>query len=215
MWIQLLRPYRIVVPGGRPTMHEAGEMLRIKNKGQARKLIRDGFASNLGTSTGVAPHGCGVAVRRSVDPIPSWIDAMELPCQEVKSVEELPYELTIMWDGRYLPSPVQMIATFRVLNDFAWEMAVPIKSYAKLVKDIGSKADQARTKRVIHDLRVPYYNTHLLFVRSNGRTREMVRAWYQEQQGGGDDCLAFMRALYQIKPIILALPAAAVLKKRL
>ena len=213
MWIQLIRPYRIIEPGGRPVMHEPGEMLAIKNKAKAKSLIQDGFAVDVAGGQGAAPDGCGVAIRGKITKPPGWIDALNLGSQVIKDVRELPYGQTIVWHPGYEPNCLQLIATFKAMRTFTWDIAVPIKSYAKLTKDLGTEADRKRTEAIIHDLRVPYYNTHLLFVRRNETTQLLMGSWYKEMRDGGDECLAFMRALYQIKPLILPLPVAAVKKR--
>ena len=210
MWLQLIKPYRIVEPGGKPTMHEPGEMLSMKNKNEAKKLIQDGFAVDVAGGQGSTPEGCGVAVRGPIDRTPHWIEALDLGCQSVKGVAELPYAVTILWHPKYPPNCLQLMATFKTMRAYAWDLAVPIKSYAKLVNDIGTEVDRAKTKTMIHDLRVPYYNTHLLFIKRNDITKALVHTWHKELSKGGDECLAFMRALYTIKPLILALPVDAV-----
>jgi len=194
-------------------MHEPGEMMHIKNKANAKALIQDGFAIDVAGGQGAAPDGCGVEIRGKVNKPPGWIEALDIGSQVVKDVRELPYGVTILWDPRYSPNCLQLIATFKAMRSFGWDLAVPIKSYAKLAKDMGTEKDRALTESVIHDLRVPYYNTHLLFIRRNEVTKKLVQTWYNEMAEGSDECLAFMRALYKTRPLILPLPVAAVKKR--
>jgi len=194
-------------------MHEPGEMMHIKNKALAKQMMRDGFAIDVAGGQGAAPDGCGVAIRGHLRKPPGWIDALDIGSQIIKDVRDLPYGMTILWDPRYSPNCLQLIATFKAMRSFGWDLAVPIKSYAKLTNGIGNEKDRELTKSVIHDLRVPYYNTHLLFIRRNEKTKQLVETWYKEMAGRSDECLAFMRALYKVKPLILPLPVAAIHKK--
>ena len=194
-------------------MLEAGEMVDIKNKAEAKKIIRGGFAIGLAASQGITTQGCGVAIRGKGGAV-EWIEGLSMEHEEVATVQTLPYPLTILWDSRYSPNTLHLIATLRIMREFSWEIAVPIKSYAKLVKNVGTEEERKQIKEQIHDLRVPYYNTHLMFVRRNACTLKLMETWYRGQLAGGDDCLAFMKALYQVKPLILPLPVGAIRKVR-
>jgi len=63
------------------------------------------------------------------------------------------------------------------------------------------------TEEVIHDLRVPVYDTRVRFIRRNRTTERLMGLWYEERQQG--EALAFLRALGRVqpKPLICALPA--------
>lgn len=212
MWVQLLKPYRIMKPGGRPTMHGPGEMLHLKNKDMAAQLIRDGFAVDVAASVALVPDGAGVAVRGHIEAMPLWIEGMGMEAKEVRQ-PELIYPVTVLWDSRYPPNCLLLMATFKVMREFAWDLAVPIKSYAKLTGELGNETDREITKRLIHDLRVPYYNTDLMVIRRNDRTKALIGEWCKELSLGGDECLAFMRAVYATRPYLLPLPVDAIQKR--
>jgi hypothetical protein len=96
-----------------------------------------------------------------------------------------------------------------------WDAAVPLWRYGKTAADVGSKEERAQTQAVIRDLRVLLHSVELLFVRGfpdeDGQTlgRDLMAA-YREELGengeNGDKRLAFLRALYRVKPRLCVLP---------
>lgn len=97
-----------------------------------------------------------------------------------------------------------------------WDAAVPLGN--KLAADVGSEADRRATRAVIHDLRVPLHATELLFVRRNETGLALLAAWLEEMETGGpgvpgvdparDSRLAFLRAVYRVKPRLCVLPTS-------
>lgn len=90
----------------------------------------------------------------------------------------------------------------------AWECAAPVWRYDTLVSDIAKGEDVKRTRALLHDLRVPLYAHELLFVRDCENSRTLLSTWRSETAAvpGGDAHIAFLRALYIVKPYFLALP---------
>lgn len=86
-----------------------------------------------------------------------------------------------------------------------WQLAMPLLNYDILAQNIGTAEEQAETKAVIRDLRVPVYDCRVIFVRQCSETRRLLELW----QGGE---LAFLRALYQARPIVNALPPSWVMQ---
>lgn len=88
-----------------------------------------------------------------------------------------------------------------------WDAAAPLWRYGVLAQDLGTKAERAQTKGLVRDLRVPVYAAdRLLFVRQSPEAEQLLVAWDCEREGGADPMLAFLRALYRVKPLFLALP---------
>lgn len=110
----------------------------------------------------------------------------------------------LIWDTSAELRHDLILTGFHLLGK--WQLAVPLLDYNTLASDIGTDEDRAETKRVIHDLRVPVYDTRILFVRQCRETRSLFELWNE-----GDD-LAFLRALYQSRPVINALPPSWVLE---
>jgi hypothetical protein len=101
-----------------------------------------------------------------------------------------------------------------------WDIAAPLWRYGVLAKDQGTPADQKRTEAVIRDLRVLLYAHELLFVRNSPDGLRFLETWRAEcgdgNGTGSDERLAFLRALYLVKPLFCALPRSwlADLQKR-
>lgn len=93
---------------------------------------------------------------------------------------------------------------FKLLE--TWQIAVPILSYQVLAEHVGTEAERKQTQDVIHDLRVPVYDTRIMFVRQCQETRKLFELWNNGSQ------LEFLQALYQSRPIVNALPPSWVLK---
>ncbi len=85
-----------------------------------------------------------------------------------------------------------------------WEVAAPLVGRV-LAADLGTSGERERTQALLHDLRVPTYG-ELLFVRQCEAGEQLVTVWRDECAGGADRRLAFLRALYRVKPLLLALP---------
>ena len=90
----------------------------------------------------------------------------------------------------------------------SWEIAAPIWRYDTLASEIARGDDRKRTEALIHDLRVMLYAHELLFVRDCDNARVLLETWQREIAAvpDGDVRLAFLRALYIVKPFVLALP---------
>ena len=95
-----------------------------------------------------------------------------------------------------------------------WDVAAPFWRAGVLAKDLGTPAERERTANVIHDLRVPVYSHELLFVRNSPAGQAFLSAWRAECGQAADpqdalkgcERLAFLRALYAVKPAFCVLP---------
>jgi hypothetical protein len=130
----------------------------------------------------------------------------------------LPWENTLfVAPETCVPSDLLSVG-FNLLD--RWDVAAPLWRYGVLAKDQGTPADRKRTEAVIRDLRVLLYAHELLFVRDSPDGRRFIETWRAEcgdgNGTGGDERLAFLRALYQVKPLFCALPRSwlADLQKR-
>jgi hypothetical protein len=84
-----------------------------------------------------------------------------------------------------------------------WDVVAPLYSYDTLALAFGSGEDQALTAKVLPDLRIPFYNTNLLFLRDTPATQDLVGEWERQQGPGLNEHLAFLRAVYIVKPMLL------------
>lgn len=89
----------------------------------------------------------------------------------------------------------------------AWEGAGCLMDGQPLARDYGSAVEQARTLAAVGDLRLPLYDTGLLWLRRTPATAELVTAWAAELADGADPAHAFARALYTRRVLWFTLPA--------
>lgn len=89
-----------------------------------------------------------------------------------------------------------------------WDAAVPLFSYPTLAKDIGKVDERRATEEQIVDLRVPFYHTGLIYVRRSTAGQDLMSEWSRECERfkQADERLAFLRAMFTVKPRLCALP---------
>ena len=210
MYIKLLQHHRFVQPDGKWRLFYVGEILDIKNKKLCKDLIKKKVAVDMSVAARDIPRGCGLLMRGG-GAAPEWARALEL--EMAAGSPRLAFAYTIIWNQRCKPNPEFLTTTLALLRDRAWDLAVPLYSYTKLAQELGSEEERKATAALIHDLRVPYYNTDLMFIKRNKRTEALVQRWAEENQNTTDEKLAFLRAVYVTKPFILALPTTWIRKK--
>lgn len=155
------------------------------------------------------PPGSGAVLTAESPSMKVALQGMGLPAQEGPAAQ-LPFDRTLLWDPGAVLKLDLISAGLRFLD--RWQVAVPLWSYTELARDIGEEAERDLTERGIRDLRVPAYDPRVLFLRKCKDTEDLLAAWRHEQsrgekRRGGDTRLSFLRALYRVKPLILALPA--------
>ena len=87
-----------------------------------------------------------------------------------------------------------------------WDVAVPLGVYGTLARDVGGDTERQATERRMRDLRMLLYDTSLLFAQRNETAQELLSLWRDECINGADERLAFVRAMYQVKPRLCPLP---------
>ena len=210
MLIRLLQPCRFPDKHGRSRLHYIGDVVDVKNKAMVQKLIKQRRAVDMAAEAKGLPKGVGVLARGATVLAP-WVRALNV--EVATGGLGLPFAYTLIWDGKVKPRPEFLVVTFEVLARTDWEVAVPLYSYDKLAVSMGTAEERARTKKLIHDVRVPTYRSELLFVQRNERTEKLIAAWKREMANGADERLAFMRAVYRIKPYLLPLPCMWIAKR--
>lgn len=114
------------------------------------------------------------------------------------------YPRTLLWDPA-APLRLELVPVgFNFLHH--WHVAAPLYDYNTLAFQHGTLDERQRTAEAVYDLRVPLYETRALFVRQCAETDALLDAWARERQGDADERLAFHRALWEVKPLILPLP---------
>ena len=198
MWIQLLQP-KSIEKSGKSQRYNPGDWVDV-GKHVALLWLSDSSAQIPEMAdSGFDMSGAGILT-----------DHKELLCtrlkDEAKRIEILegapclPFEKTILLDAT-VPLRTSLIPVGVAMLD-AWEIAVPLMDYSTLAIHLGDERERRETVEVIRDLRVPVYNTQLMFVKRTDDTERLIDNW----RNAGRTPLAFMREVYRIKPFILALP---------
>ena len=204
MWIQLTSTQHIEQRGVMRAYH-SGDWIEV-GKQMAMMLLSQGSAVVPGSNQDVpmasliASNNTGVIV-----PI-GWMQAAKKVLSGFNLFEGQPeprYERTIIWEPEAVIKPLMFSVGLSLLD--RWDIAVPLYDYKVLAASVGSEEERECTKAIIHDLRVPIYDTRLIFVKRTLDTQRLFKTWNDDP--GDDRRLAFLRALYQVKPLILALPA--------
>jgi len=202
VWIQLARPKRISLQGVSKDYYPGDWVAVGKQMAQAWIAAGDAVVPFPQAMTAEEPAGtAGVMVFNGQASYEADVGVPFLWGKDAK--RELLWEKTIWWD---MAAPVQrhfFAIGFKFLDK--WQVACPLWDYRELASGEGTEAERERTRAVIRELRVPMYDTRLLFMRRCHETRTLVELWDAESNGQLDK-LSFLRALYQVKPLTLALP---------
>lgn len=195
MWVQL-RVCKQVEIFGEPTNLQPGDWAEI-GKQQARLWLTCGDAVvPKRRSTFSIPNMAGVVVPSVTDSVTQALLPLGLSATEGEP--SLEYGLTLIWNPKVPLTTEQLYNGFGLLD--TWQIAAPLLDYEHLACHIGSDEERELTAEIIPDLRIPMYDSRVVFARRCAATQKLVSLW----QGKGDH--AFLRALYQTKPLILALP---------
>jgi predicted flap endonuclease-1-like 5' DNA nuclease len=120
----------------------------------------------------------------------------------------LPFEKTLITrPGTAIPW-LLLPAAWGILDK--WDAAVPLWEYTKTAVSIGSAYEREFTQIAIRDLRVLLHSIELLFVRRNEAGVALLETFQTEtdQEQCDEPRLAFLRALYQVKPRLCVLPTS-------
>ena len=185
---------------GKMKAFRKGDWLDVSEQ-TARLWIADGTAEQLEYPKDWLKEETGILVKGDMSKaeyqMAPWLKNLEIREGDV----DLPWQHTIIWDttavfyAHILPCGIYQLQT--------WQLAVPLYDYDTMACDIGTEGERKATERVIGDLRVPLYDTRLMFIRKDDETIELIERWKEE---AGEQKLAFLRALYKICPFILPLP---------
>ncbi len=197
VWIQLKQAKMIEVRGS-PTNFQPGDWVEV-GKQKAREWLADGSAFSPFPDVNNVSEKEGTAGIMLFGPVASPPELGIPVCNE--ETWSLKWDKTLFWDYA-TPVKVPLLAAgFQFLD--RWQVVCPLWSYTALARD-EQAGDQEReqTRLAIRDLRVPLYDTRLVFMRRCSETLFLLEMW--EQEGPGR--LGFLRALYKAKPLTLALP---------
>lgn len=118
--------------------------------------------------------------------------------------DTLPFEMTLIVEpGTRVPWDLLPAAWNFLVR---WDAAVPLWVYGTLATGVGSKRDREITQAVVRDLRVLLHAVELIFVRRNEDGQKLVDEYAAQLDRGDDKRLAFLRAMYIVKPRLCVLP---------
>ena len=117
-----------------------------------------------------------------------------------------PYTNTFLWEPSKVLSPRLLNYGFLRIVEGGWDLASSLHSYKVLADRVGSEEDRRGTERLIGDLRLPVYDSRLVWVRDTPASCSFLEAWEVELQKGVGEFHSFLRTLYTIRPRICTLP---------
>lgn len=197
VWVQLRQPMHIEMRG-KTEQYYPGDWVQV-GKQLALAWVAEGKA--------LSPFPEAVAVEEPEGTTGLMLfgggDAPDLGIDySSEGVYELRWHKTAFWSTDAPVHSAMFAIGFGLISRF--EIAVPLWDYRHLAQDEQVEDDEREyTQKVIRDLRVPMYDIRLMFVRRCENTRRLFDAWEAEHSYTR---LGFLRALYQVKPLVLALP---------
>lgn len=203
VWVQLRSIQTAQDEAGNAKRYYPGDWVAV-GKQTALRWIASGEAwAPAEKIAGLLPVDAGVVIQGSKAHAAQFGNlAKELPV--VTGEPRLAYSYTLIWDPR-LKLPSRFVgAGFNLLEK--WQLVVPLWDYDELACDTGSEEDRRQAKEILHDLRVPLYDTRLIFVKRCPETRRLFVEWRKWRETIDDERMAFLCALYTCKPLVLALP---------
>ena len=203
MWVQL-RVCKQSMVQGKLTNLQPGDWCEV---GKQTALLwignGDAWVPPAAVQRNLAPTNAGVVVRAAPAVAHEHLKGVAAGLAWQDGGIEMPFAKTLIWNPASLVRPELVLVGFHLLE--TWQVAVPMCKYDILASTLGSKEEREATAKVIRDLRVPVYETNVIFVRQCEETAELLQDW-RMQLGKGNERLAFLRSLYRVKPLILALP---------
>lgn len=192
IWVRALTTV-FVEKNGLMNMYPRGSWVQV-GKHQARQMQASGQCDipSVKARSELVALECGIVTQGNYS-----YDSIRV----IEGRWELPFERTFLYDREVSFNSQLIPIGFSLLDK--WELAVPIKNYDVLARDIGTEEDRQKTLEITGDLRIPVYETGIMFIRKTTDTEKLIELLKKEE---GDIRLAFIRALYQVKPYILALP---------
>jgi len=202
VWVQLLQNKYVDIDGIQKR-YAPGDWIEI-GKQTALAWIADGAAKTSMPPSIEVAAGAGIVLQRNDPGAISTLAKWGVSMPAIVGEPELKYDYTLIWDPSAPLRPELLPVGFKILEK--WLAAIPMLSYDKLARDMGGKVERSRTEGIIHDLRVPLYDTRMIFIKRTPKTEVLIAAWKVEMHNGANKDLAFLRALYRMPLEILALP---------
>lgn len=189
----------------------AGDWVQI-GKHQARQWLAQGsveIPEPHRRADAMSLNKCGVVVRGDAMPDKPFFGVLRHQLGE----PSLPYEYTVLWDPSLQTSLQGIEAGLMRLGNAelfpdgdTWEALATLVSLTTLASDVGGEAEQRKTEVIVGTLRLPVYDTRLLWIRKTPATEKLIEAWTAELADGADEQHSFLRALYGSRIMMCTLP---------
>jgi len=203
VWIQL-RVARQVDINGRMKQFHPGDWVDI-GKQTAIRWIAEGAAVSPQPINNLLPPGCGAVLWSENPQTRKQLETLSLPITVWGPDVLIPYSRTVFLGLPHLRPSILLIG-LQLLDH--WQAVAPLFSYDALAANLGTPDEQKITKALVHDLRVPVYEPRLFIVRRCRDMEALLKTYLDEQKRGPEPHLAFLRAVYRIKPQLCAAPVS-------
>lgn len=204
MWVQL-KSCKNIEKQGKPTHCEPGDWVDV-GKQLALRWIATGEAwvPEMRVDAFMNTKDAGVVIVQHCSVGKTVLGDFKTQLSVKCGQPRLLWTKTLFWNPQQRLQTSCLPIGYHLLE--TWQVVCPLLPYERLANTEGGPEEQARTKAVIHDLRVPLYNPDLLFVKRCDDTEYLMNCWDEERVDSGNQYLSLLRAIYRAKPLILALP---------
>ena len=206
MWIKLLTVKKIEIAGTHKTYHP-GDWVDV-GKQLAMRWINAGSATVVDYNAIMNLKGVGVTLQTGGKVSGLLASYKGIEVKTSLPDNPLPYDHNVIVSKGVKLRPGLLPVGIGLLVN--WQIAVPVIGYSdrELALYTGTAKDKEYTKERVLDLRVPVYDTRLIFVKRCPDTQRLFKAWERERKTITDERLAFLVALWEVKPLICALPVS-------
>lgn len=208
MWVKLLKHQRLE-DRGIVKQYNPGDWIEV-GKQTANLWISQGIAINprYDLSKEYVDSTAGIVLVNSINE--RLLANIKQDIKHINSQQsdkpDMIYSENMIWSNGVGVKRELVPIGFKLLKN--WQLALPLYDYDILATHLGTDEEKKYVKSIIHDLRVPVYNTNLMFIRRCDETRELLNQWELERQLVSNVSLAFHVAMYKTKPILCALPTS-------
>jgi hypothetical protein len=215
VYVQLVTGQFIPDKHNKLKKHDPGEWVQV-GKHMARQWLCSGEATlpDIKKADSIVAgdlEDAGVCAIGTEDGTHELNRRFDLPVV-VRDWPELPYGRTLVWYPRGYDLDVRQGVMGLTLLDAqdgydAWDMAAMLATSNPMAKDIGHAPDRRRLEKLVGDLRLPVYQTKVVWLRQSRKARSFVNEWVRVMRDGVEERLAFLEAWYKVKPSIYTLEA--------
>jgi len=208
MWIRL-RTNKSIIVRGTITHYKAGDWVSVGRQ-TAEAWILGGEAEMIDpVQLDAVQPTSGIIVRGRIPD--GWreklgqVSGLKIAFSE-QWTYDLPFTETLIWQPTFDLRLDLLLIGFNLLK--TWQVVVPLLDYTTLAAHVGTESEREATRAVIRDLRVPLRDTRLIYVRRCEATRNMMQQWQRASDTCHEERLAFLQALYTVKPLVCDVPAS-------